>query len=283
MARFPTRIPTGLLLVTVALPFSLALGTATAHAAAPAPLGQGALRTARALAPEASDIRDPRLSDHRHRWGEGSGPLGLTGAFGIAGIGDLASDFADLPGSNMLPGGGLRPHHPARSTVGPPRPHVPPRKPHRPSAPVAPTPPPPAPAPAAAPHPPVPHASHAAAPHRAPEVRPAKAAAPSREAAPSHRHTAHRHPAASPHRPKRVPAAVPQVVPAEETLAPGNRTAREADDQQAPDPQAESPANDSSYPFAGTGTHAERVLPMGAGMTLTGLGLAFLALRLRRG
>ncbi|TSB12322.1 hypothetical protein FNZ23_31570, partial [Streptomyces benahoarensis] len=140
MARFPTRIPTGLLVVTVALPFSLALGTVMAHAAAPAPLGQGALRTARALAPEASGIRDPRLSDHRHRWGEGSGPLSLTDAFGIAGIGNPVSDFADLPGSNVLPGGGLRPPHPAGSTVGPPRPQVPPRKPHRPSAPAPPAP-----------------------------------------------------------------------------------------------------------------------------------------------
>ncbi|MFK0289024.1 hypothetical protein ACIQU6_00865 [Streptomyces sp. NPDC090442] len=38
----------------------------------------------------------------------------------------------------------------------------------------------------------------------------------------------------------------------------------------------------SPYTLDAPGTRVERVLPMGAGMTLTGLGLAFLGLRLRR-
>ncbi|MFH8344820.1 hypothetical protein [Streptomyces sp. NPDC018045] len=39
----------------------------------------------------------------------------------------------------------------------------------------------------------------------------------------------------------------------------------------------------SPAPYAGTGPGSgRRVLPLGAGMALTGLGLAFIALRLRR-
>ncbi|GAA3188586.1 MULTISPECIES: hypothetical protein [Streptomyces] len=289
MARIPTRIPGGLLVVTVVLPFSLALGTVTAHAAAP--LGQGAPRTARALAPETPEVRDPRLAERRHRWGEGTGPFGLdvfgaAGAGDLASVGDLAPGFADLPGGDALPDGQPRPHHPAEGAPGPPRPHASPHKPHRPAAPTPPAPPapptPPAPG-SAAPRLPAPPASPTAAPHRAPDDRPAKAAAPPHEAGPSHHHPARHRPVAPPHRPKRVPAAVPHAVPAEETPTPGPRTVRDTDDQQAPEAQAEPPADGTSYPFAGTGSHAERVLPMGAGMALTGLGLAFLALRLRRG
>ncbi|MEU3710355.1 hypothetical protein [Streptomyces catenulae] len=275
MARIPTRIPGGLLVVTVVLPFSLALGTVTAHAAAP--LGQGALRTSRALAPGTPEVRDPQLAERRHLPGERPGLFGLPDAFGATGIGDLASDFTELPGQDALPGGPPRPHHPAKDTAGPPRPHVPPHKPHRPPAPTPPAPPAPG---SAAPHPPAPP-THTPAPPRTPDDRPASAT-PHHEAAPSH-HPTHRRPAAPPHRPKRVPVSVPRPVPAEEPPAPSSRTVQEADDHQAPDAQAEPQSDGSTYPFAGTGTHAERVLPMGAGMALTGLGLAFLGLRLRRG
>ncbi|MGV4922757.1 hypothetical protein K2224_06180 [Streptomyces sp. BHT-5-2] len=67
-------------------------------------------------------------------------------------------------------------------------------------------------------------------------------------------------PAPSPHRQKPSPA--PQPKP-ETTVA-------------GPDPAA------SPYALDAPGTRVERVLPMGAGMALTGLGLAFLGLRLRR-
>ncbi|MFF9480395.1 hypothetical protein [Streptomyces sp. NPDC014733] len=277
MARIPTRIPGGLLVVTVALPFSLALGTVTAHAAASP--GQGALRTSRALAPGTPEVRDPQLAERRHRLGERTGLFGLSGAFGVAGVGDLVPDFTGLPGGAALPGGQPRPHLPAEATAGPPRPPAPTHKPHRPPAPTPPTPPAPG---SAAPRPPAPP-TRAPAPQRTPDDHPAKTATPHREARPSRHHSAHHRTVAPPHHPKRVPTAVPHTVPAEETPAPSARTAREADDHQAPDTQAEPPSDGRSYPFVGTGSHAERVLPMGAGMALTGLGLAFLALRLRRG
>ncbi|QHC20120.1 hypothetical protein [Streptomyces sp. GS7] len=51
--------------------------------------------------------------------------------------------------------------------------------------------------------------------------------------------------------------------------------------EQAPDAAGPAPA-ESPYALDAPAARVERVLPMGAGMALTGLGLAFLALRLRR-
>ncbi|WP_399088520.1 hypothetical protein ACGH2B_13870 [Streptomyces sp. BBFR2] len=277
MARFPMRIPIGLLVVTAALPFSLALGTAAAHAAAPVSLGQGALRAAPPPASDVPDTSDPGPSTHRDHQGEEPGLLDLTELLGAIGADGMPSAAAAPPGKGTPSDGRLPPRRPADDTAGPPRPHVPPHAPpaapHRPSAPAPPTP---------APRPPAPHVTRPA-PHRSPDGdRTTEAASPSPRATPSHHRTAHRHPAVPPHRPARVPAAVPHAVRAEESSA-SAPAVREADDRQTPDTQAEPPATDDSYPFAGTGTHAERVLPMGAGMALTGLGLAFLALRLRRG
>lgn len=276
MARFPMRIPIGLLVVTAALPFSLALGTATAHAVAPVPLGPGTLRAARPPATDVPDTRGSGPSAPRGPQGEEPGLLDLTEILGTLGA-DGIPTAAALPGKDTPSDDWLPPHRPAEDTAGPPRPHVPPHAPpsapQRPTAPVPPTP---------APRPPAPHVTHPT-PHRSPAGdRPTEAASPSHRATPSHHHTAHRHPAGPPHSPARVPAAVPHVVRAAEPSAPAPAV-RETDDRQPPDAQAEPPATDDSYPFAGTGTHAERVLPMGAGMALTGLGLAFLALRLRRG
>ncbi|WP_438487121.1 hypothetical protein [Streptomyces sp. S186] len=67
-------------------------------------------------------------------------------------------------------------------------------------------------------------------------------------------------PAPSPHR--QAPAPVPRPKP-DSTVA-------------GPDPAA------GPYALDAPGARVERVLPMGAGMALTGLGLAFLGLRLRR-
>ncbi|KUL35984.1 hypothetical protein ADL22_25785 [Streptomyces sp. NRRL F-4489] len=92
----------------------------------------------------------------------------------------------------------------------------------------------------------------------------------------------------------------PEVPDAADTELPSPAAPRDLADPAAPSPyrQVPSPAPEQHpgtteneagpdpsagpYSLETSGDHVERVLPMGAGMALTGLGLAFLGLRLRR-
>ncbi|MCC3772960.1 hypothetical protein K6I34_007024, partial [Streptomyces sp. UNOC14_S4] len=71
-----------------------------------------------------------------------------------------------------------------------------------------------------------------------------------------------------------TPSAGPSVLPSPWRQADAARPGR------TPPPPV--PAEDGSRESMGYGDHVMRVLPLGTGMTLTGLGLGFFALRLRR-
>lgn len=86
----------------------------------------------------------------------------------------------------------------------------------------------------------------------------------------------HTSPAPRPHPARPHDLAVPPT-PTPDRQAPTPAPEEDRDSTMAgPDPVA------SPYPLDAPGARVERVLPMGAGMALTGLGLAFLGLRLRR-
>ncbi|MFF0624912.1 hypothetical protein [Streptomyces sp. NPDC004296] len=279
-AAFRTRIASSLLVVAAALPVSMTAGPALAA-------DQQATPAARPDESLDDFAADPLLTEER------LGEL-YPGRPGTPDLPDFpgADDFRDFPEaflglSGTLPGfphhlggpflHGARPHHrhhpfglgfpwspdpapdlgdgalddSADADVDIPEPPEPPEPPKAPAPdPVQRPPSRPAPTPHHHRAPPAPPASSAPSPAATDEPQPA------------------------PSRPRDL-AGAPAPAPAPPAPSPAPK--QDPDNTVAgPEPAA------SPYALDAPGTRVERVLPLGAGMALTGLGLAFLGLRLRR-
>ncbi|MCB5911332.1 hypothetical protein [Streptomyces pinistramenti] len=313
--RLRTRFATGLLVLSVALPVPAAALVATASPAGAAPNDRSPLRAARAPGTAADPLR-LRLTGggaehHHHHHGGPATDVGLPGASGgfpgLAGLSDAILGILNE-----------RPHSHGRYAEDAPRSHVPP--PGHPHGPPAAAPPPVDSAPgddirdaeslpangafppggwpgaaAASGTPGAPDAARPSGPPRhaaGPDAgRPAPGAKEPGKDAPPGKEKPSR-PAVSPSAPPS--SAVPPSRPwhPQDTGTPGRPTRQDkpsatadAEGQRSSSPaaaEAEPPTTGGPYAFNGSTARVERVLPMGAGLALTGLGLAFLALRLRR-
>ncbi|MFE6687881.1 hypothetical protein ACFVFQ_15545 [Streptomyces sp. NPDC057743] len=264
---FRTRIASSLLVVATALPVSMIAGPAVAADLHATP-------AARPDEPLDDFAADPPMAGDRLGEQYPDAPERLPDLPGVDDFRDLPDNLLGLSGP--LPG---FPHHPGGPFARGPRHHHPhhffgPHFPWRPD-----------PAPDAGEHaaddfadadaaePSAPPSASASAPVRHAPSRPAPTRHDDEPSAPSDSgqaaDEATRPSTASPRDLADAPA------PAQHRRAPS--PAPEPDRTEAgPEPGA------SPYTLDAPGSRVERVLPLGAGMTLTGLGLAFLGLRLRR-
>ncbi|MFI7103810.1 hypothetical protein ACIBK8_31220 [Streptomyces sp. NPDC050161] len=306
--RFRTRFATGLLVLSAALPVPVAALVAAASPAGAAPTDRSFLRAARA-----ADTAPPRLrltgggATHRHHHDGPASDSHLPEPFaGLAELPDAFLGFLDEPRhphgryADDTPWSHVPPHGPpivppppadsvpgdaGRDANGPPvNGAVPPGgwpdladAPAETGGPGAPA--------GAIPSGPPRHAADPDAGRPAPGAKRPGTGTPSGKAKPP--------------RPAASPSASPSsaVSPSRPSHRRGTGTSSRpprwdepsatvgSEDRRSSEPaavEAESPTAGGPYTFNGSTARVERVLPMGAGLALTGLGLAFLALRLRR-